>query len=136
VIGKEINMDKNTNQQQQGDVNIERCESIPPGVIKRDHLVLSHGEAGKHKHQIVCDEGQAEIIEKEKGELYVSVINGAVILYHGNDEQIQKQLDEPGNFDYEKEDVHKPQKLQPGMYRISLVREYDYEAREPRHNMD
>ncbi len=97
------------NQQQQGDVIIEKISQIPSTAKKINHLILADGEVTGHKHEIICDNGIAELFQEEKGNLYLSVKKGTVTLTHQE---------------------HLPQIIKVGNYKIGRVLEYDYDTKE------
>jgi len=107
--------------QRQGDVILVPIEQIPEETKKQEDLILAYGELTGHRHKIVCDKGEAEVFERE-GTLYLKVNSSSVNLYHGADHEIESQIKAPTEFDYEKNDCHKPQQLPNGMYQIRIRR--------------
>lgn len=105
---------------QQGDVCIEPGE-IPSSAKKTGSLVVRHGETTGHKHVLVCDRGEAEIYQEEKGDLYIRVLNGSVTLVHEeHGPQVLARKDAPnGEF-----------RILPGVF------EYDYETEEAKRVVD
>jgi hypothetical protein len=96
-------MKKNKNQLQQGDVILLKLKAMPAGEQKRlavGRCVVAHGESG-HSHVIEDDE--AELIEI--GERMLLKLGKAVPLTHEEHHHIQ---------------------LEPGIYEIGRVQEYDY----------
>ena len=88
---------------QHGDVTLRKLKSMPPGqqqVISRKRLVLAHGESG-HSHVIEDDE--AELIQ----------IGDRMLL------KLTKQSTV-------KHEEHKPITLEPGIWEIGRVKEFDY----------
>lgn len=124
-----------TMQLQQGDVLIEYIEGVPVNATKLRHLVVARGETTGHQHMIVETEGTATLFE-EKGTTYCVVENGNVVLYHGTEDQIQRQIANIDTFDFKAEDCHRPQTLIPGVMKLPIVREYDYEQARARQILD
>lgn len=87
---------------QQGDVLLRKIQSLPEGrqIVTRKRLVLAHGESG-HSHVIEDDE--AELIQI--GERMLLKLTKAATVVH---------------------EEHKPITLEPGIWEIGRVREYDY----------
>ncbi len=100
---------------QQGDVCLESCK-VPLAARKLNTLVIREGETTGHKHVVVCDHGEAELLREERGDLYVRVSSGTVTLTH---------------------EEHGPIVLPVGEYHILPgVYEYDYEAEEAKRVTD
>jgi hypothetical protein len=88
----------------QGDVIIEKCETIPGGVKKLAHLTLAEGEVTGHAHRVV--EGEAELFEKD-GVMFLSVSSDTAVVTH---------------------EEHKAQTLERGTYKVTIQREYTPEG--------
>ena len=96
----------NKNQLQQGDVTLERLETMPngtPKIISRGRCVLAEGEVTGHAH--VIEETDAELIQIGKRMLL--------------------KLDRQATLKHEE---HGPITLEPGLYEVGRVAEYDYFA--------
>ena len=94
------------NQIQQGDVTITRLETMPEGErkqISRRRCVLAEGEVTGHAH----------VIEDEDAEL-VQI-----------GERMLLSLGKPATLKHEE---HGPITLEPGVYEIGRIAEYDYFA--------
>lgn len=101
--------------QQQGDVLIRAIANLPKNLKRKQHprgAVLAEGEATGHAH-VVIGEG-VKVWEAEDGTLYVSAPNGGELVH----------------------EEHHAQTLNPGNYRIGIVREYDHFAEEAKNVMD
>ena len=88
---------------QQGDVILRKLTAMPEGNathITRKRLVLAHGESG-HSHVIEDDE--AELIQI--GERMMLNLTRAATVIH---------------------EEHRPIRLEPGIWEIGRVQEYDY----------
>lgn len=91
---------------QQGDVTIEKVESIPAEAVNvpvtgRRHI-LAEGEVTGHAHAVLDSPG-------------VSTFKLGEDLYLRNQEEVTVTHEE-----------HKPVTVPPGTYKIGQVREYDY----------
>lgn len=89
---------------QQGDVVLRRIEALPEGektIISKKHLVLAEGEATGHAHTI--DEDESELIAI--GEKMILNLKNTATLTHQE---------------------HGPITLEPGLWDIGKVQEYDY----------
>lgn len=93
----------NSNQFQQGDVLITKIDTMPPGgvTVSRKRCVLAEGEVTGHAH--VVEEDEAELIQI--GERMILSLKNSATLVH----------EEHGAFT-----------LNPGIYEIGKVNEYDY----------
>ena len=94
----------NKNQIQQGDVLITRLKTAPKGVTKtisKGRCVLAEGESTGHAHVVENDD--AELIQL--GERILLRLGQAATVTH---------------------EEHKPVTLEPGLYEIGRVAEYDY----------
>lgn len=91
---------------QQGDVILRRLSSVPTGNLKilaAKHCTLAHGESG-HSH--VVEDDEAELIQI--GERILLKLAKATMIKH---------------------EEHKPILLEPGIWEVGRVREYDYFAK-------
>ena len=98
---------KKPRQIQQGDVTLTRLPAMPIGervsVAKQPKgFILAEGEATGHHHAI-AGETDAELVKI--GERMLLRLNEAATLTH---------------------EEHKPIELQPGVYAIGIVQEWDY----------
>jgi hypothetical protein len=102
-------------QKQQGDVNIESCDSIPkdakPLPLENGLYVIARGETTGHKHALEAD--GVEVYEKD-GLMYVKVSR-------------EVQL---------KHEEHKPVTIPRGTFKMWGVREYDHAKEEARRVQD
>lgn len=88
---------------QQGDVIFRKLGAIPKGeavTVGRGRCVVAHGESG-HSH--VIDDDEAELIQ----------IGGRMILSLGKASIVQH-------------DEHKAFRLEPGIWEVGRIQEYDY----------
>jgi hypothetical protein len=101
-------MTKNQNQLQQGDVLLARVEALPPGAVQRAvdprGIVLADGEATGHAH----------VIERERG---VEAYECGGTLYVAN------QTGKPVALSHQE---HHTITVDPGVWRVGIVREYDH----------
>lgn len=98
---------------QQGDVILKPVKEIPAGLKKRKSLVLAEGEATGHRHQAL---GNAELFEQEEErKLFLIVHSEGATIRH---------------------EEHLPIDMPPGVFQISIVREYDHFDEEAREVVD
>ncbi len=98
---------------QQGDVIMRRLDEMPKGIVgsvTKKRLVLAHGESG-HSH--VVEDDEAELIQM--GERMLLKLTKAATVVH---------------------EEHKPIRLEPGVWEIGRVKEYDYFSMMSRNVMD
>src|SRR5262245_21580837 len=98
---------------QQGDVLGRKIANMPEGeakIIARKRLVLAHGESG-HSH--VIEDSEAELIQI--GERMLLKLTKAATVVH---------------------EEHKPINLEPGIWEIGRVQEYDWFSRMQRQVVD
>ena len=106
-------MKKNKMQYQQGDVVLKRLETMPQGktiIIARGRIVVAHGESG-HSH--VVEDDEAELIQI--GERMLLRLERAATVVH---------------------EEHGPITLEPGIWEIGRVKEFDYFAQMERQVVD
>jgi hypothetical protein len=106
---------KNSREFQQGDVLINRIDSLPEGIKKVERkvrgFVLAEGETTGHAH--VIDE-DIEMYEKE-GNFYIRVRGGTATVTH---------------------EEHAPIEIPSGLYEIGIVQEVDPWTEQPRKVVD
>jgi len=93
-------------QKQQGDVVLRKLDSLPIGEAKRIKraargVVLAEGEATGHAH--VIDSDDAELMEIG-GRMLLRLERAAIVVH----------------------EEHKPVTLEPGVWEVGRVQEYDY----------
>lgn len=102
------------NDGQQGDVLLQRLETMPEGeqkVIARKRLIVAHGESG-HSH--VIEDDDAELIQI--GERILLKLTHEATIVH---------------------EEHKPIRIAPGIWDVTgRVQEYDYFAQMQRQVID
>jgi hypothetical protein len=96
---------------QQGDVLIERVDSIPPKSKTLPHRTLREGEATGHSHVAVAEDVR---LFMQGGKLFMSAPSGTTIVH----------------------EEHNPVTVPPGDYAINGVREYDHFDEESREVLD
>lgn len=108
---------------QQGDVLLKRIEKLPEEVQLIGGLVLQEGETTGHKHQF--DRGAAvslyqipvpQILDRPASQLTITP-NGMKYLY-------------VREISFLRHEEHKPISIEPGIYEIDIVREWDYDREE------
>lgn len=99
-------------QLQQGDITFEKVESIPKGAVQKKHnglIVLAEGESTGHRHVCVCKSAIAEVYELKEQDMPIP--------------WLFLRLAEPVTVTHEE---HKPIQLDPGLWKVGRIREYDY----------
>lgn len=99
---------------QQGDVLLKRIDKLPEGkvkVISKGKLILAEGESTGHFHGI--DEKDSQLLD----------VGGVMVLDLKKTAKINHQ-------------EHKPFNVEPGLWQIGIVQEYDYFAQMKRKVVD
>ena len=105
---------------QQGDVMLKRIGSLPEGCTSIPGKILQLGEVTGHKHQFAEDApveiyvapefaGAENSITPDEGKFVVVSEGEVVMLTH---------------------EEHKPVVVEPGVYQVDIVREFDYDTME------
>jgi hypothetical protein len=100
-------MKTNENQNQQGDVLLEKIDKLPSGVQKVDTgktVILAEGETTGHYHGI-----------EDKGVLLYNGTQGKRYVHNTTKKAVTLTHQE-----------HKPITVDPGIWEIGIVREHDY----------
>ncbi len=102
---------------QQGDIIIERIDSLPKGLKKLNHGILEEGEAAGHYHQL-ADYHPTKVAVYEDGDNNKFFQNVATMTL--------------------KHEEHAPVEIPRGIYRIRKVREFNHlnQAPSPRDVID
>lgn len=103
---------------QQGDVLLKRIDKLPEGLKKVDSKVLQEGETTGHMHQFAAD-AKVKMFIDPKATVQLNRITpdeGKFIVV--------------GEMAYLRHEEHNPIGVDPGIYQIDIVREYDYEKDE------
>lgn len=123
----------NENQFQQGDVLIERIESLPKDVVPVNTTVLAEGEETGHMHCVSSEKGDAQILEyadkrkreeaEEKGEeyMFINADSGFVVKHNKHN-----PIDLTDNI----------KKFGAGLFSVRKVRIFDYLENEERAAQD
>ena len=101
----------NRNQLQQGDVTIERIDSIPTQAKKLPHKTLREGEHTGHAHVATAEDARLFLVGEK---LYLSAPSGTEIVH----------------------EEHHAFTVPPGDYVVGAVQEYDHFLEESREVMD
>ncbi len=96
---------------QQGDVGLERVANVPKDATRKEGRTVAYGEATGHHHTFVED--TVELYEKD-GVLYVNAPEGGTLTHQ-----------EHGTIEVE-----------PGVWRMKPVHEYDYDTEERKRVID
>lgn len=108
---------------QQGDVLLKKINKLPAGCKKLDGKVLQLGEVTGHKHQFARIQDEVEIYvspEFAGQENSITPDEGKFIIV-GEGEDCYALLTH---------EEHKPIKVEPGVYQVDIVREFDYDKME------
>lgn len=101
---------------QQGDVLLHRIDTVPPDATKVEtsdhHIVLAEGEATGHAH-VIADVAECELYTLADA-LFVKCRVPITVTH----------------------EEHKPVTVGPGIWRISIVREYDHFREEAQRVVD
>lgn len=101
---------------QQGDVIMEKVDSVPVGAKtvrpSARGIVLAEGEATGHAHTIV---DVAEVEAFTLAEQFFLTVGKPIVVTH---------------------EEHRPVTLEPGTWRVAIVREFDHFQEEARRVMD
>ena len=111
-------MDKKLKQIQQGDVLLQEVESMPGDAIKSQaggRIVLAVGEKTGHSHSIISEKANLWTIKDADETLNYLEVLEPVTLVH---------------------DEHKALPIPKGIYKIGLVKEYDYFSQMERRVID
>jgi len=109
---------------QQGDVLLKKIEQLPEGAKKLDTLVLQLGEVTGHKHQFPRNSAVEVFVDPAFAGFEQSITpdEGKFIVVGDYVELLHEE--------------HAPIKIDPGVYQIDIVREFDYDAMEARRVVD
>lgn len=110
-------------QQSHGDVLLYKIDKIPEGVKDKKHkkgIVLAEGEVTGHYH-IVTPKREKQTYTAEE----IGLFEKDGILY------LKTTI--PTKITHEE---HKPQTIDPGIYQIGIVQEYDHLEQEKRNVVD
>lgn len=108
---------------QQGDVLLKKVTKLPKGLKRLKTNVLAEGETTGHFHAVVPRETEHRRLDTFPGFKLLQAENG--------DRYIQ--LTEPAEVKHQE---HHTIQLDPGLYQIDLVREFEYDANETRRVVD
>lgn len=106
----------------QGDVYIRKIDGLPDGLKPKKDSAVAYGEVTGHAHTVI---GDAEVMEDDKGNVFLKVNKDLCTMYHGTQEQIRRQQMDIATYDFVTEDNHKPHVLTEGCYQIVRQTEYD-----------
>lgn len=99
---------------QQGDVLLKTIGKLPDGLEKHPDLILQYGESTGHMHQFPEGSDVQVFYSHEKQKKYIVV----------------------GNVAYLRHEEHREIPVQPGIFEVDIVREYDYDSKETRRVID
>ena len=103
---------------QQGDVLLKKVAELPKGCKKLNTKVLQLGEVTGHKHQFSSTDEVAVYISPE---------------FAGVEDSITPDVGKfiiVGNTAMLRHEEHKPVIVEPGVYQVDIVREFNYDKME------
>jgi hypothetical protein len=105
---------------QQGDVILKKIDTLPEGCTKLDTKVLQLGEVTGHKHQFQASADVQVLVDPSFAGLDMSITpdEGKFIVVGGT---------LPVSLLHEE---HNPVIVEPGIYQVDIVREFDYDSME------
>lgn len=103
----------------QGDITLRPIQKLPDGChVAFSGNVLALGETSGHRHWI--DVPEKVVYEDFEGNLYVELIEDAVLVHSGPDLKAPVSLREA-----REKDLHLPLEIKKGVYRLTIETEYD-----------
>jgi hypothetical protein len=123
---------------QQGDVILKRIDKLPEGAQplqskSKDAVVLQLGEVTGHKHQFAPINGKPQRVELYVDpafagqDMSITPDEGKFIIVSAADGQEYALLTH---------EEHKPVIVEPGIYQIDIVREFEYSTMEMKRVVD
>lgn len=109
---------------QQGDVLLKRIDKLPTNLVPLETKTLQRGETTGHSHRF---EGNTVRLFSTPDK----TLNGMRI--HTHDGVCYIEVTQPSALVHEE---HKTINVEPGIYEVDLVREYDWESEEMRRVID
>lgn len=97
----------------QGDIFIELVNEIPTNLKKKESNIIAVGESQNHAHAIF---GEAEILEAENGDMFLSVTE---------ETQLKHILMQSGIATETWTKEHKEITVAPGKYKVTIQRQYN-----------
>lgn len=101
----------------QGDVLIKPIKKLPNGLKKLDTKTLQEGETTGHRHRFL-DDANVEVYLED-----MPIEPGRIMPF-------QRKFIVVGNTVKLFHEEHKPVTVEPGVYEVDLVREFDYDSKE------
>lgn len=108
----------------QGDVILKPIKKLPKGLKKVDHKVLQHGETTGNMHKFLDSDTVEVYIDESQDPTTMSITPN------------EHKYIVVGNTAYLRHEEHNPVKVEPGVYEIDIVLEYDYDTHEARRVID
>jgi len=108
---------------QHGDVLLKRIDKLPCDVKKKKGNTLALGESTGHHHSLVKVGSSHQQLETVSGLSFYEDVDGNSYV----------DIDIPLDLKHQE---HKTITVDPGIYEIDIVREFDYEANEVRRVVD
>jgi len=103
----------------QGDITLSPIKKLPDDChVSSNGNVIAFGETSGHRHWI--DTPDKVVYEDLDGNLYIELIEDAVLVHSGPDLRAPVSLQEA-----RKKDLHMPLKIKKGIYRYAIEKDYD-----------
>jgi hypothetical protein len=103
----------------QGDITLRPIEKLPEDCrVSFNGNVLVHGETSGHRHWV--DTPDQAVYEDFDGNLYVELIEDAVLVHSGPDLKAPISPQEARD-----KDLHMPLEIKKGVYRLTIETDYD-----------
>lgn len=115
----------------QGDVLLQKVDSLPSGVKKKDGATLALGEHTGHHHTFY--DSDLAIATKSHNPFLDGFGSKNVNLYESENQELFAEILAPV---FLKHQEHKSFKVDIGTYKIGIVQEFDYHEMETRKVID
>ena len=104
---------------QQGDVLIKKIDKLPKGLVPLSTKVLQKGETTGHMHQFATDAFVSvfKLVANENTPEKTITLNEQKFIVVGDNAILRHE-------------EHRPITIEPGIYEIDIVREFDYDKME------
>lgn len=115
----------------QGDVGIVKINKLPKGLKKKKGATLALGEHSGHHHTFF--DSDTMIAEKSFDPVGKGIGSKNVNLYESENHELFMEILKPV---FLKHQEHKTIPFDVGIYKVGIVRQYDYDAEESKRVID
>lgn len=102
----------------QGDVILKQIKKLPDGLVETKDKILQHGETTGHRHRFLDNDNVQVYLDptsaEDKDRITTATRKYVVV----------------GDTAYLRHEEHKPVEVDPGVYEIDIVREFNYDKME------